>query len=83
MDTLRPQGLRVPKTNCLRLLSLPDGVIKLVESKKLSPGHAKILVGLDNADFVAQKIIEKSLSVRQAENFVKIFKVRRQSTKSF
>ena len=70
-------------TNCLRLLSLPDGVIKLVESKKLSPGHAKILVGLDNADFVAQKIIEKSLSVRQAENFVKIFKVRRQSTKSF
>ena len=42
-------------TNCLRILSLPDGVIKLVESKKLSPGHAKILVGLDNADFVAQK----------------------------
>ena len=35
---------------------------------------AKILVGLDNASFVASKIIHKKLSVRQAENFVKIFK---------
>ena len=42
--------------------------------KKLSAGHAKILVGLENASFVAQKIIEKKLSVRQSENFVKIFK---------
>ena len=48
--------------------------MKFVEEKKISPGHAKILVGLDNALFVANKIIEKKLSVRQAENFVKIFK---------
>ena len=61
-------------TNCLRLLSLPDEVIKLIESKKLTAGHAKILVGLDNAIFVANKIIEKKFSVRQAESFVKIFK---------
>ena len=61
-------------TNCLRLLTLPDEVINLIESKKITAGHAKILVGLDNASFVANKIIEKKLSVRQSENFVKIFK---------
>ena len=61
-------------TNCLRLLTLPEDVIKLIENKKITPGHAKILVGLDNASFVANKIIEKKLSVRQSENFVKIFK---------
>ena len=45
-------------------------------------GHAKILVGLDNAEFVATKIVEKNLSVRQAENFVKIFKIKKQSHKT-
>jgi ParB family chromosome partitioning protein len=68
--------------NFLRLLSLPEAVLKLIETKKLSPGHAKILVGLNNAEFVANKIVEKNLSVRQAENFVKIFKTTKQSTKS-
>ena len=63
--------------NALRLLSLPDEVIKLIENKKLSAGHAKILVGLENASFVASKIIENKLSVRQAENFVKFFKNKR------
>jgi len=67
--------------NFLRLLGLPSEVIKLIESKKLSPGHAKILVGLGNAEFLAQKIIEKNLSVRQAENLVKIFKFKRQPSK--
>ena len=61
-------------TNSLRLLNLPSEVLKLVDDKKISAGHAKILVGLDNAVFVANKIIEKKLSVRQSENFVKIFK---------
>jgi ParB family chromosome partitioning protein len=65
--------------NSLRLLSLPDDVIKLIEAQKLTAGHAKILVGLDNASFVANKIIEKKLSVRQSENFVNIFKKRKKS----
>ena len=60
--------------NSLRLLNLPSEVLKFIEEKKITSGHAKILVGLDNAEFVAKKIIEKKLSVRQAENFVKIFK---------
>ncbi|MDC3041824.1 ParB/RepB/Spo0J family partition protein [Candidatus Pelagibacter sp.] len=61
-------------TNSLRLLTLPDDVIKLIESQKLTAGHAKVLVGLENARFIAAKIIEKKLSVRQTENLVKIFK---------
>ena len=61
-------------SNCLRLLSLPNEVINLIQNNKLSQGHAKVLVGLENAFFVAKKIIEKKLSVRQAENLVKIFK---------
>ena len=65
-------------TNCLRLLTLPNEVIHLIESKKLTAGHAKILVGLDNASFVANKIIEKKLSVRKSENFVRIFKDKKQ-----
>ncbi len=68
-------------TNSLRLLTLPDEVIKLIESQKLTAGHAKVLVGLDNASFVALKIIEKKLSVRQAENFVKIFKNKKQKSR--
>ena len=60
--------------NSLRILSLPEDVIKLIESQKLTAGHAKILVGLNNASFVANKIVENKLSVRQAENFVQLFK---------
>ena len=64
-------------TNCLRLLTLPNEVIQMIESKKITAGHAKVLVGLENASFIANKIIEKKLSVRNAENFVKIFKNKR------
>ena len=69
-------------TNCLRLLTLPEEVIKLIENYKLSQGHAKVLVGLENALFLAKKIIEKKLSVRQAENLAKIFK-KKKTVKSF
>ena len=65
-------------TNSLRLLTLPLEVIKLIETQKLTAGHAKILVGLENSSFIANKIVEKKLSVRQAESFVKIFKNKRQ-----
>ena len=68
-------------TNSLRILTLPDDVIKLIESQRLSTGHAKILVGLENASFVANKIVENKLSVRQAENFVQLFKKKRQKSK--
>jgi ParB family chromosome partitioning protein len=68
-------------TNSLRLLNLPPEVLNFVENKQITSGHAKILVGLDNATFIANKIIEKKLSVRQTENFVKIFKKKTGSIK--
>jgi len=61
-------------TNSLRLLSLPKKIIEMIESRLITSGHAKLLVGLENAEFVANKIIENKLSVRRTENFVKIFK---------
>ena len=61
-------------SNCLRLLSLPQEIIELIIEEKLSQGHAKILVGLDNAIFLAKKIISKKLSVRQAESLVRMLK---------
>ena len=64
--------------NTLRLLTLPNDVIKLIENQKITTGHAKVLVGLENANFVAAKIVEKKLSVRQTENFVKLFKNKKQ-----
>ena len=61
-------------TNCLRLLTLPEEVVKLIEDKKLSQGHAKVLVGLENSILIAKKIVEKKLSVRQAESLVRLYK---------
>ena len=61
-------------SNCLRLLTLPNDVTKFIETNQLSQGHAKVLVGLENASFVAKKIVNKKLSVRQAESLVRIFK---------
>ena len=68
---------RAHVSNCLRLLSLPVEVILLIEENKISQGHAKVLVGLDNAHFLAKKTIEKKLSVRQTEKLVKVFKTKK------
>ena len=69
-------------TNALRLLTLPIEILKFIEERKITSGHAKILVGLDNSVFLANKIIEKKLSVRQAENFVKLFKSKNPKNKN-
>ena len=61
-------------TNSLRLLSLPNEVVSLIEQEKLSQGHAKILVGLENVHLLARKIIDKNLSVRQSENLVRLLR---------
>ena len=60
--------------NILRLLSLPEDVLIMVEKGDLSAGHARSLVGLNNPISVAKKIVQKKLSVRQAETLVKTFK---------
>ena len=61
-------------TNSLRLLTLSKDVLKSIIDEKISAGHAKILVGLDNSGLILKKIIEKKLSVRQTENLVRLYK---------
>ena len=60
--------------NSLRLLSLPEDVLLMVERGNLSAGHARTLIGLNNSVDIAKKIIQKKLSVRQSEIFVKQFR---------
>lgn len=57
--------------NSLRLLSLPEDVQKKVEEGQLSAGHARALIGLETASEIAQKVIDKGLSVRKTEALVK------------
>ena len=60
--------------NSLRLLSLPNEVLMMVEQGNLSAGHARSLIGLQNSTEIAKKIIQKKLSVRQSETLVRQFR---------
>lgn len=70
-ETARSVGRSRPAiTNSMRLLTLSEPVIELVEKGSLSAGHARTLVGINNASKqleLANEIINKSLSVRKAE----------------
>ena len=61
-------------SNSIRLLSLPEKILNLIRINKISQGHAKVLVGLENAVLLTDKIIKKKLSVRQLESLVRLFK---------
>ena len=63
-------------SNCLRLLNLPKKIIKYLEDEKISQGHAKILIGLENCELIADKIISKKLSVRQTEGLARLTRSR-------
>ncbi len=60
--------------NSLRLLSLPEDILLMVEQGNLSAGHARSLIGLNNSVELAKKIIQKKLSVRQSEILVRQFR---------
>ena len=60
--------------NSLRLLSLQEEILLMVEQGNLSAGHARALIGLQNSVALAKKIIQKKLSVRQAESLARQFK---------
>jgi ParB family chromosome partitioning protein len=60
--------------NLTRLLSLPVEILLMVEQNNLSAGHARTLIGLQNSIHIAKKIIQKKLSVRQAEVLAKQYK---------
>ena len=61
-------------SNSLRLLTLPQKIIEMIRNDKISQGHAKILIGIENALLLAEKIVKKKLSVRQTESLVRIIK---------
>jgi ParB family chromosome partitioning protein len=68
--------------NLLRLLTLPDAVMALVERGELTMGHARTLVGVENAVTLAKEIISRGLSVRQAERLVVSVKSTKNSNKT-
>ena len=72
---------RAHVSNCLRLLNLPQKIIEYIIDEKLSQGHAKVLVGIENAELIADKIISKKLSVRQAEALVRFSKANKSTIK--
>jgi len=61
-------------SNSIRLLSLSDEVLQMVENSDLSAGHARALIGLNSASVIARKIVQKKLSVRQAEKLTRQFR---------
>ncbi|MGH1335772.1 MAG: ParB/RepB/Spo0J family partition protein [Aureispira sp.] len=68
---------RTTITNFTRLLSLPEAIQKSVERRDITMGHAKALLGTDNYAFqmaAFKSIVDKHLSVRQAEDLVKLYK---------
>ena len=65
---------RTHVANCIRLLSLSKEITDFIQKDLLSQGHAKVLVGLENSNLIAKKIIEKKLSVRQTEALVRLYK---------
>ena len=70
-------------TNYLRLLRLPEDIQDLLQSGRISTGHARTLLGLEQPDLqrrVARKIIEQDLSVRKTEQIVR--EVQRPATKA-
>ena len=63
--------------NLQRLLALPEAVMDMVQDGRLSMGHARALVGVENAQALAEAAVAKQLSVREVEKLV-----RRQTTGS-
>lgn len=60
--------------NTLRLLNLPDGIVSLIENNKISAGHGRALLGIEDAikqKEIAVMILEKGLTVRDVENVIK------------
>ena len=58
-------------SNTLRLLSLPEDIIGLIEEGKLTAGQARPLIGIQNASEVAENIVKKKFAAREVESLVK------------
>ena len=69
-------------TNILRLLTLPEAVQKMLDDGRLSAGHARALVGRENATALAEKVVREGLSVRQTEALVLAPKAQKNAPKT-
>lgn len=58
-------------TNMIRMLSLPNGVKTMINEKKLSMGHARALINVENAESIAERIVSQGLRVRRTEKLIK------------
>lgn len=72
--SVRISRSRSAVSNAIRLLDLPDSVMKMVADGQLSSGHARALLGLKNRDDIvraAETVIEREMSVRSTEEYVR------------
>jgi ParB family chromosome partitioning protein len=68
--------------NMLRLLKLPEKVMSLIEEEELSTGHAKVIASSNNPELLAEKIVNKKLNVRQAEEELRREKNKKSSNRA-
>ena len=68
-------------SNTLRLLSLPQDIIGLIEEGKLTAGQARPLIGMPNASEVAENIVKRKVAAREVENLAKSKKVKKNANK--
>ena len=61
-------------SNTLRLLSLPEDIIGLIEEGKLTAGQARPLIGMPNVSEIAENIVKKKVAAREVESLAKIKK---------
>ena len=66
-------------SNTLRLLSLPNDIIGLLEEEKLTAGQARPLVGMPNASEIAENIVKKKVAAREVESLVKSKKIKKKN----
>ena len=68
-------------SNTLRLLSLPQDIIGLIEEGKLTAGQARPLIGMPNASEVAENIVKRKVAAREVENLAKSKKAKKNANK--
>ena len=66
-------------SNTLRLLTLPEDIIGLLEEEKLTAGQARPLIGMPNASEIAENIVKKKVAAREVENIAKLKKNRKKT----
>ncbi len=72
-------------TNTIRILNLPDNIIQMLKDEKITAGHARAILSLESEEEmqkIAQIIVNKNLSLRQAEKLAKISEQNKKNKKN-